>query len=114
MTNKEFQIAFRKELKQAKRLVFELTHYPISCRHWNLGKSYLRALYTFMKTYTFVSYNELEKLIRLNPNTLKFLNDCINEVPNMLQVLQDEGYLSVFEKYYTNKRLQNEKNMQKQ
>ena len=105
MNNKQFQIILRKELKNIKRFSENAKpEYSISCRHWNLDKAHLNALYNMITTYTFLTDEEVNGLIKQNPVKLRFLNECMELVPNMLQSLRESGHGIVFEQYYDAKK----------
>lgn len=104
MTNEEFQQELRKEIKIAKRHFIENDQYPKVYRQWNLYKVQLKALYALIYRYPDMKLKDFEGLIRQNPTTLKFLNDCLDVLPCMLRQLKHNDYLYIFEKFYTVKR----------
>lgn len=106
MTNDEFKLELRREMKFAKKQFLYRGDYPKVYRHWNLYKVQLKALQNLMERFPELSADELNKLINQNPTTLKFLNDCLVIMPNMIDLLRKNDYLYIFENFYVVRREQ--------
>ena len=104
MNNKQFQRILRREVKLIKREFLQDEEHPKSYRQWNLYKVQLKGLQEVLKKFPEIETEEFEELIRLNPTTLKFLNDCLNVIPNMLEQLMLNDYQYIFEQFYMVKR----------
>ena len=100
MTNEVFQRLLRLEKKRLQRLILKIPDCPRTFRQWNKYKVELKAISTILTEHPEVSNQEMEQLIKLNPTTLKFVNDCLEVVPDMLNNLKDNGYEVVFNEYY--------------
>ena len=100
ITNEEFQRLLRLEKKKLQRLVLKIPDCPRTFRQWNKYKIELKAIKQIMLGYPDVSNDEFEKLIKLNPTTLKFVNNCLSTVPDMLNLLKKNDYEVVFNEYY--------------
>ena len=100
MTNEVFQRLLRMEKKRLQRLILKIPDCPRTFRQWNKYKVELKAISTILTEHPEVSNQEMEQLIKLNPTTLKFVNDCLEVVPDMLNNLKDNGYEVVFNEYY--------------
>ena len=96
MENEEFLIELRRVVKQFKRD----ENYDSDIRRWANTKSLLAGLSIFMKNNPSITNEQIERFIRLNPTTLKVLNDTIDTLPNAIQKLRNTDYLSVIEEYY--------------
>lgn len=107
MINKQFQVEVRIEVKKAKQRFLQTSHYPKTCRHWNLNKVQLEGLENFIKKRSYMTNEEIECLIRKNPSLMSFYNYCIDMVPNVVDVLRVDGYNKAFELIYQNKQEKN-------
>ena len=96
MENEEFLIELRRVVKQFKRD----ENYDSDIRRWANTKSLLAGLSIFMKNNPSITNEEIERFIRLNPTSLKVLNDTIDTLPNAIQKLRNTDYLSVIDEYY--------------
>lgn len=104
MTNEEFQVELRRETKTAKRKVLQTKSNTMPFRYWNNYKVQLVGLQSFIKNHSEISESEIKRLIACNPTSLKFLNQCIETVPTMINDLKQHDYLFVFEKFYKTRR----------
>lgn len=96
MENAEFLIELRRVVKQFKRD----ENYDSDIRRWANTKSLLAGLNIFMKNNPSITNEEIERFIRLNPTSLKVLNDTIDTLPNAIQKLRTTDYLKVLEEFY--------------
>lgn len=101
MTNEEFQKLLRKEAKEIKKGFLKIPDCPKVFRQWNKYKIELRAIKAIMIEHPEVSNEEIEKLIKQNPTTLSFINKCLIEVPEMLDILKSDDYgYAVLDEFY--------------
>ena len=96
MENTEFLIELRRVVKQFKRE----ENYDSDIRRWATTKSLLAGLSIFMKNNPNITDEEIERFIRLNPTSLKVLNDTIDTLPNAIQKLRTTFYLKVLDEFY--------------
>ena len=100
ITNQIFQRMLRMEMKKLKRLTLKSADYSKLFRRWAKYKIELNAIRQLMIDNPEIANDEWEKLIKLNPTTLKFVNDCLIVVPDMLNLLKSQGYNEVFNEFY--------------
>ena len=104
ITNEQFQLELRREIKIAKKHFIQSEQYPKVYRQWNLYKVQLKALYALIYQHPDMKLKDFEGFIRQNPTKLKFLNDCLDVLPCMLKQLKYNDYSYIFEKFYAVKR----------
>lgn len=104
INNEIFQRMLRMEMKRLKRKIRQVENCPNLFRMWNKYKIELEAIRQLMIAYPEVANEKWETLIKLNSRTLNFVNNCLDTVPDMLNLLKEQGYNEVFDEYYNRRR----------
>ena len=105
ITNEIFQRLLRMEMKKLKRNIRKVEDCPNLFRLWDKYKIQLNAIRQLMIEYPEVTNEKWETLIKLNPTSLRFVNNCLATVPGMLNLLKEQGYNEVFDEFYRKKRI---------
>ena len=105
ITNEIFQRLLRMEMKKLKRNIRNVENCPNLFRLWDKYKIQLNAISQLMIEYPEVTNEKWETLIKLNPTSLRFVNNCLATVPDMLNLLKEQGYNEVFDEFYRKKRI---------
>ena len=101
MTNEDFQLLLRAETKRMRKTFLKIPDCPRTFRQWNKYKLELKAIRSIMINHPEVTNRNMEKLIKQNPTTLRFINNCLTVVPDMLDMLRSSEYeQDVLDKYY--------------
>lgn len=109
LSNEIFQKMLRMEIKKLKRKILKVEDCPGLFRLWNKYKIELNAVRNLMIEYPSISVEEWTSLIKQNPNSLKFVNDCLVVVPDMLSMLLNNGYEEVLKEFYKRRRAELDK-----
>lgn len=109
LSNEIFQKMLRMEIKKLKRKILKVENCPGLFRLWNKYKIELNAVRNLMIEYPSISVEEWTSLIKQNPNSLKFVNDCLVVVPDMLSMLLNNGYEEVLKEFYKRRRAELDK-----
>lgn len=105
MTNKQFKIELRMALRKAKEQFLKDNTFQLTCRYDNLERAHLKSLQDFVIKYFYMTDREVKQMLRQNPNTLSFLNYCIEVEPCLATRLRNENVVVVYDDIHSRRKV---------